>query len=338
MDRATQQKAIDTLKHALKPIAPFFDDPEVQEIMINGPSDVWVERRGELRRAEVAISGTSIHSAILVLARLDDKEARAGKRDGMIDARFEGMRVAAVMAPTAVKSHAICIRKHLPRHLRLEDYVRQGSLPAQQAAFLRELVQERRNVIVAGGTSSGKTSLVNALLAEVDPGERVVTIEDTPELAVCVPNWVPFESNESEGVSTRDLVRLALRFRPDRLIVGEVRGPEAFDLMQAANTGHEGCIATLHANNALAALARLEALVLTAGVNWPLEAVRSQIAQTFHYVIYMRRQGSGRREVSHIVRLTGYDAGSMNYEVSTVFDQKEPAHEPPRLQPALRVA
>ena len=338
MDRATQQKAIDTLKHALKPIAPFFDDPEVQEIMVNGPSDVWVERRGELLRAEVAISQTSIQSAIFVLARLDNKEARAGKREGIIDARFEGMRIAAVMAPTAVRSHAICIRKYLPRSLRLEDYVRQGSLPAQQAASLQQLVRERRNVIVAGATSSGKTSLVNALLAELDPGERVVTIEDTPELAVSVPNWVPFETNESEGVSTRDLVRLALRFRPDRLIVGEVRGPEAFDLMQAANTGHEGCIATLHANHALAALARLESLVLTAGVNWPLEAVRAQIAQTFHYVIYMRRHERGKREVSQIVRLSGYNAAAGKYVVSTVFDQKERAHEHLRLRPALCVA
>jgi pilus assembly protein CpaF len=337
MDRATQQKAIDTLKNALKPIAAFFDDPEVQEIMINGPSDVWVERRGELFRTEVAMSETSIQSAIFVLARLDNKEARAGRKDGIIDARFEGMRIAAVMAPTAVKSHAICIRKHLPRHLCLDDYVRQGGLPAEQGAFLAGMVAARRNVIVAGATSSGKTSLVNALLAKVDIRERVVTIEDTPELAVSVPNWVPLETNESEGVGTRDLVRLALRFRPDRLIVGEVRGAEAFDLMQAANTGHEGCIATLHANNALAALARLESLVLTAGINWPLEAVQSQIAQTFHYVIYMQRRG-GRREVSQILRLTGYNAACRKYVVSTVFDQKETIRETCELQPAFCVA
>ena len=337
MDRATQQQAIDTLKNALKPIAPFFDDAEVQEIMINGPSDVWVERRGELLRADVAISETSIQSAILVLARLDNKEARAGRTDGIIDARFEGMRIAAVMAPTAVKSHAICIRKHLPRRLGLQDYVRQGGLPAEQGAFLAQIVAERRNVIVAGATSSGKTSLVNALLAEVDTRERVVTIEDTPELVVSVPNWVPFQTNESEGVTTRDLVRLALRFRPDRLIVGEVRGAEAFDLMQAANTGHDGCIATLHANHALAALARLESLVLTAGINWPLEAVQSQIAQTFHYVIYMRRRG-GKREISQILRLTGYSAASRKYVVSTVFDHKETVHETPQLQPVRCVA
>jgi pilus assembly protein CpaF len=344
MDRTNKIHSRQILADTLSPLADFINDREIQEIMVNGPDNVWIERNGLLQKVDVALSEIQIRSAISVLAHLDGKEAKENSRDAIIDSRMEGLRVAAVLSPTSIHGHAICIRKHNPVHLGLDDYLAAGAFnrhrwtvaeEAQLAppdpqrvheggeglmAFLRWIVRMHKNVIVSGGTSSGKTTFLNALIAEVDTHERVLTIEDTPELKVRVPNFVSFESNEQAGVTTLSLVKLSLRFRPDRIIVGEVRGAEAFDLMQALNTGHDGGFCTLHANNAYAALARLENLILIAGTNWPHEAIRSQIAQTFDYVVHLARK-AGRRAIQEVMEITGYEGGM--YQFNHVFKQGE---------------
>lgn len=312
MDRSTKLHAQTLLRNTLKSVAAFMDDPDVQEIMINGANDVWLERKGLVTRTDAQISDIDIVSAIKVLARLENKEAKEGAKESILDARLEGMRVAAAMAPTSVRGASIAIRKHSSVHLGLGDYVSQGAMPQNAADMLRSFIVDRKNIIVAGGTSSGKTTALNALIAEIDVHDRVLTIEDTPELKVRTPNWVSLMSNEQEGITTRDLVRLALRYRPDRIVVGEVRGGEAFDLLDAANTGHEGSIATIHANGAFSALSRFESLILRSGVQWPHEAIKAQIAETFHYIVFMARR-NGKRALAEIMELKGYDFETKQY-------------------------
>lgn len=274
MDRATKEHAIAMLADILRPVAPWLTSPNVQEIMINGPDDVWVEERGASRRLDVTLSHISIASAIDVLARIAGKTADKDGSNAIIDARLEGLRFAAALETVSSKGPSICIRRHSPVLLSMEDYVSMGALDPRRCALILEAVERRKNILVSGSTSSGKTTALNAMIVLIPPDERVVSIEDTRELQVKAPNWVAFEANEQAGIAIRHLVRLALRYRPDRIIVGEVRGAEAFDLMQAMNTGHDGGLATIHANSARDALARLEGLVLTTpDVDWPLEAI-----------------------------------------------------------------
>lgn len=323
MDQQTRTNAHGLLRNSLRQVDHLLEDPLVQEVMINGPGNVWVERAGQgIVRTEVDISDVEIRSAIQLLASLENKEAKERGKESIIDSRLDGFRFAAAMKPTSMQGPSISIRKHNPVHLSLDDYVANGAIPEDMAGVLRRMVQERKNVIVAGGTSSGKTTFVNALIGEIDQSDRVLTIEDTQELKVRVPNWVPLISNEQEGVTTRDLVRLSLRFRPDRIIVGEVRGGEAFDLLDAANTGHDGCLATLHANNCAGALSRFESLVLRAGINWPHEAIKAQIADTFDYVVFMARVKTGRK-LAEILAVKGFDFDSKRYVTEEVYRLQE---------------
>lgn len=318
MDKHTYQSALQSLKNALEPVAAFMDDPKVQEIEINGANNVWVETSGVQARVEVLITDEQIKRAIQVLARMSNKDAKGGTKDGIIDARMDGFRVAAALAPTSVRGASICIRKHNPVLLTLDDYVNGGSFTAEWATYMRTLISGHKNLLVCGGTSSGKTTYVNALINEIDPKERVLTIEDTPELKVSSPNWVSFESNEQANITTRDLVRLSLRYRPDRIIVGEVRGGEAYDLLDAANTGHDGCIATMHANSSFDALSRFENLILRGGIDWPHDAIRAQIARTFDCVIFMARR-NGIRQLSEILELKDFNMETKKYEFNIVF-------------------
>lgn len=322
MDNLTKRAALDGLANALQPIKTLLEDPLVQEIEINGPNSVWIERAGEQTLTDIKLPDLQIRTAISVLARLSNKDARGGTPDGIIDARLDGFRIAAVLPPTSVHGPSICIRKHSPVLLELEDYVKSGAVPANVAELLRGVVEGRKNVLVAGGTSSGKTTFVNAMIAMIPHEERVVTIEDTVELKVRVPNWVSLESNEQSGVTTRMLIRLALRYRPDRIIVGEVRGGEAFDLLQAANTGHDGCIATLHANSSFDALSRFETLILQAGINWPHSAICAQIARTFDFVVYMTRQ-RGVRRIDEVLELHDYDTSKSSYIFTNRYKHQE---------------
>lgn len=312
------------LKNALAPLSDLLDDPLVQEIEVNGPDNVWVERAGSNQEKEhsIKISDVQIKTAVHLLGRLNGKDAKAGCRDGIIDARMEGFRIAAALQPTSVHGSSICIRKHNPLVLSLDDYVQKGSFSPEIAEFIRRAIHDHKNILIAGGTSSGKTTFANAMIAEIPPHERVVTIEDTPELKVKAPNWVSFEANEQSNISSRDLVRLSLRYRPDRIIVGEIRAGEAYDLLDAANTGHDGVMSTIHANSSFDALSRLETLVLRGGVPWPHRAICRQIARTFDFVFFMARRQGGVRKLCEILSLKDYDITKEEYVYEMVFETK----------------
>ena len=313
MDRQTRAHALSMLTASLEPIREFIEDDDVQEIMVNSSNDVWVERKGQVGKYEVDITEVQIRNAIQILARLVGKEARDDSKDAIIDARMEGFRIAAALSSVATKGATICIRKHGRIIRSIQDYVDDGSMTVEAAKVISDAVANHKNVLISGGTSTGKSTFLNALIALIDERERVVTIEDTQELKVKTPNWVSFESNPQSGINIRDLVRLSLRYRPDRIIVGEVRGAEAFDLMQALNTGHDGGFATLHANSARSALSRLETLVLTApDVDWPLEAIKAQIGNTFHMVVQLVRE-DGKRKVKEVLEIEGYNTERKDY-------------------------
>ena len=328
MERSTKNNTIQLLQNSLRPIAAYMDDPQVQEIMINAPDNVWIERDGVVFKTDIRISEVEIRSAITLLAKMSGKDAKAGSEDSIIDARTDGFRIAAALAPVSVYGHSICIRKHSIRKLSLEDYLESGAIDQPTYNLLLNIVLDRKAVIIAGGTSSGKTTFLNAMINKVPHHEVIRTVEDTHELSITSPNWVAFEANPRAGVTIRSLVKLCLRYRPDRIILGEVRGGEAFDLIQAANTGHDGSFATLHANSAKAALSRLETLTMTAGIGWPLEAIRAEIGSAFNYVIFLSRMtvnGRTVRGIKEIVEVNGYDQASNEYRLKSLYERKHNA-------------
>lgn len=320
MDRTTTGRVVELLKDSLLPVKQFIDDDATQEIMINGPNDVWVESSGRVQKFDIAISEVQIGNAIKILASLVGKEAvRDNSSNAILDARIDGFRIAAALSAVATKGPTICIRKHGRLIRSFDDYIKDGSMTEEVAQSIRDAVANHKNILVSGGTSSGKSTFLNAMIALISEEERVLTIEDTQELKVKTPNWVSFEANSQAGITIRDLVKLSLRYRPDRIIVGEVRGPEAFDLMQALNTGHDGGFATLHANSARAALSRLESLVLQApDVDWPLEAIRTQVGSTFHFVVQLVRE-NGKRRVKEVIEIDSYDNERKQYVTKSIL-------------------
>lgn len=308
------------LENQLKSIMPYLQDELTQEVMINGPDNVWVESAGEmLFMPDVKISEVEIRGAIDTVARLSGKEVKEGQETSVVDARMEGFRIAAAVNGVSTLGSTICIRKHSSVVWTLDDYVKQGYMTEAIKEFLIAQVVNKKNILVSGGTSSGKTTFLNALIGYIPSDERIITIEDTRELSVKVPNWVPLEANEQANIPIRKLVKLALRYRPDRIIVGEVRGPEAFDFMRALNTGHDGGFGTMHANSALSALSTLETLILsTEGIDWPLESVRSQIGDTFDFVLQLVRE-KGKRRLSEILKINHYDRERKMYVTENIL-------------------
>jgi pilus assembly protein CpaF len=337
--RPLEAAAVEMFFKALSPLRQQLDAPDLAEIMINDYRNVWIEHRGVMTRINVDLRAEHLAAAIHSLASSVEKSARAGSDKGIINAGHKNLRVAAVMSPTAIDGHALSIRKHRDTKLSLEDYVSMGAFSAslarpefaesvlfeeglQDDALMRALValiETRKNVLVAGGTSAGKTTFLNALVAKIPPDQRVITIEDTMELKVNVPNRVRLLSNIDKNVTTQLLVALCLRFRPDRIIVGEVRGGEAYDLLQALNTGHDGGLASIHSNNARTALSRLESLAMLGipnGSRWELEDMRKNIADCFNYVVHFRRTGE-MRHISEILEIRGFR--NNDYDLQRVF-------------------
>ncbi|OZI23642.1 secretion protein [Bordetella genomosp. 9] len=296
------------------PLSPLLEDPGVTEIMVNRHDQIYVERDGRLVRHAAAFS--SEQAVLRVLERI---VAPIGRRidesSPMVDARLaDGSRVNAVVAPVALKGATLTIRKFPQRALGMPDLVRRGSLDTAMADFLARCVAERVNIVVSGGTGSGKTTLLNILSNAIPGGERIITIEDAAELRLRHAHVVALEARpanmEGRGhITIRDLVRNALRMRPDRIVVGECRGAEAFDMLAAMNTGHEGSLTTLHANSPRDALGRLETMILMAGMDLPLAAVREHIASSIHLIVQQARMPDGRRLVTAIVEVTGMEAG-----------------------------
>lgn len=308
----------------LGPIERLLSDESVTEIMVNSFDQIYIERAGKLERAiekfssELSLRRT-IDKIVLPLGRhIDDASP-------MVDARLsDGSRVNAVLAPLATKGACLTIRKFTQKSLTIGDLVSGNSLTEQAAKFLRLAVHCRQNIIVSGGTGTGKTTLLNILSQEIPEGERVLSIEDAAELRLDHDNLISLEARpkNQEGVGAigiRELVINALRMRPDRLIVGECRGPEALDMLQAMNTGHAGSLSTVHANSARDALRRLEIMVLMGGIELPISALRQQISSAVDIVVQIARLPDGRRVVVSINEVTGIDDNVL--QLSPLFER-----------------
>jgi pilus assembly protein CpaF len=324
-DRARiRQEIIDeVLGHG--PIEPLLRDPAVNEVMVNGPDRVYVERAGRLEPAEARFTDEA-H-----LRRVIDRiVSRVGRRvdeaSPMVDARLpDGSRVNAVVPPIALDGSSLTIRKFAHDPFGVDDLIAFGTLTPQTAELLRGCVRGRLNIVVSGGTGSGKTTTLNVLSGFVPADERIVTVEDAAELQLDQDHVVRLESRPSnaEGrgaVTARDLVRNALRMRPDRIVVGEVRDGAALDMLQAMNTGHDGSLTTLHANTPRDALARLETMVLMAGMDLPVRAIREQVASAVDLIIQVSRLKDGSRRITHITEVVGMEADVVTLQDLFVFD------------------
>ncbi len=300
----------------LGPLEDLLADPTVEEVMVNGADGVYVERAGRIEAVDVRFPDEEeLRNAIeRILAPLG---RRIDELSPMVDARLaDGSRVNVVIPPLAVDGPALSIRRFGASRPGPDELVERGSLSLGQRELLQAAVAGRRSILVSGGTGAGKTTLLNALSSFIDPAERIVTIEDAAELRLQQHHVVRLESRpasvEGKGeVTVRDLLRNALRMRPDRIVIGEVRGPEALDLLTALNTGHEGALSTLHANSAADALNRLETLALMAGVGLPHEAIAEQVQRGVDLVVQVERRADGRRrvaEIAEVVRVAGSTA------------------------------
>ena len=298
------------------PIQPLLDDPDVTEVMVNGPKSVYVEKGGHLTKTGVTFENNQevmrvIERIILPLGRRIDADTPT------VDARLpDGSRVNAVIPPVAIDGASITIRKFRKDKLSVQQLIEFGSLTQSMAEFLRACVISRLNIVVSGGTGSGKTTLLNVLSSMIPEEERIVTIEDAAELQLQQDHVVRLETRPSslEGkgmVTIRDLVRNALRMRPDRIIVGECRGGETLDMLQAMNTGHDGSLTTLHANTPRDSLSRMETMVLMAGMDMPLKVIRQQVSSAIDLIVQQTRLRDGQRKITAITEVAGMEGDTI---------------------------
>jgi pilus assembly protein CpaF len=296
----------------LGPLEPLLEDDDVTDVLVNGPFDVFVERRGKLEKTAARfrdsqhLVGVAQRIAGAVGRRIDEASP-------MVDARLaDGSRVNIVLPPLVLNGGTISIRKFPKRGLTLDEMVRQGNLSAEMAHLLQIAARSRLNILISGGTGSGKTTLLNAVSQYIETTERIISIEDAVELRLQQPHVVQMETRppniEGAGhIPQRELVRNALRMRPDRIIVGEVRGPEAFDMLQAMNTGHDGSMTTVHANSPRDALYRIENMVMMANLSLPLKAIRMQVASALNLIVQIERMRDGIRRVQNVSEIAGME-------------------------------
>jgi pilus assembly protein CpaF len=305
-DRLVDEITDDTLGHG--PLEKLLADESVTEIMVNGPHDVWIERKGRLYETHVRFNDEA-HLRRIINKIVGTVGRRIDESSPMVDARLpDGSRINAIIPPLSLSGPLVTIRKFGRNRLSMEDMVRLGTITRQAVDFLDVCLLAELNVLVSGGTGSGKTTLLNALSTSISDDERIVTIEDAAELQLNQRHVLRLESRprniEGEGeVAIRDLVRNSLRMRPDRIIVGEVRGAEALDMLQAMNTGHDGSLSTVHANSARDALARVETMVLMAGYDLPMRAIRNQVASALDLIVHLERMPDGSRKVASITEV-----------------------------------
>ena len=321
LERELVQEAV-----GLGPLEYLLELEDITEIMVNGPNQVYVERGGVLYRTDTAFADDS-----QVLAAIERIVSPLGRRidesSPMVDARLaDGSRVNAIIAPLSLVGPSITIRKFARKPLEAADLIRFGSISEDVVRFLDICVKVRKNILISGGTGSGKTTLLNVLSSFLPNRERIVTIEDAAELQLHQEHLVRLEARppnvEGRGeVTIRDLVRNSLRMRPDRIVVGECRGGEALDMLQAMNTGHDGSLTTIHANSPRDALARLETLVLMAGFDLPLRAIREQIASAIDIVVQVSRERDGSRKVTHVSEITKMEGEVITMQDIFVFRQ-----------------
>ena len=328
--RALAEELVDDML-GLGPLEPLLEDETVADIMVNGPDRVFVERRGK-----VSLSGVRFRDATHVANICQRIASAVGRRvdesSPMVDARLkDGSRVNIVMMPLALDGPYISIRKFSKKPIDLAKLVEFGALTRQVQRILEIAGRARLNIVISGGTGSGKTTMMNAISRLIDPGERVVTIEDAAELQLQQPHVVRLETRpaslEGRGeITQRDLVRNALRMRPDRVIIGEVRSGEAFDMLQAMNTGHDGSMSTIHANNTRDALARIENMVQMGNVGLPSRAIRQQIVSAVDLIVQLERQRDGGRRVTQVTEVVGMegDVVTLNDVFQIEFEGEDP--------------
>ncbi|MDO9377762.1 MAG: CpaF family protein [Nocardioidaceae bacterium] len=309
----------------LGPLQRLLEDESVTEIMVNGHDRVYVERRGRLVRSALTFA-TEEHLRRVIERIVAKVGRRIDESSPLVDARLEdGSRVNAVVPPLAVNGSSLTIRKFSTTPLQVKDLVAFGTMTPQMAELLHACVEARLNILVSGGTGTGKTTLLNVLSSFIPTDERIVTIEDAVELKLQQDHVVRLESRpaniEGKGeVTIRDLVRNSLRMRPDRIVIGECRGGESLDMLQAMNTGHDGSISTLHANTPRDAIARLETLVLMAGMDLPLRAIREQIASAVDLVVQVTRLRDGTRRITHVTEVIGMEGDTVTLQDAFAFD------------------
>ncbi|MHB9093462.1 MAG: CpaF family protein [Eubacteriales bacterium] len=326
-DRAKIISEITDEVMALGPISPLLADPTVSEVMVNGPNMVYVERKGKLELTEMTFRDNEhvLHIIEKIVAPLG---RRIDESSPMVDARLpDGSRVNAIIPPLALKGPTITIRKFSKDPLKIDDLIRFGTLTPGMAKFLEDCVKARLNIVVSGGTGSGKTTTLNVLSSFIPNDERIVTCEDAAELQLRQQHVVTLESRpaniEGKGsVSIRDLVKNCLRMRPDRIVVGEVRSGEALDMLQAMNTGHDGSLTTGHANSPRDMLARLETMVLMAGMDLPVRAIREQISSAVDLIVQQNRLKDGSRRITHITEVLGLEGDTVVLQDIFIYEQK----------------
>jgi len=312
-------KLVDEIKNellGLGPIEPLLWDDDITDIMVNGPNQIYVERFGKLFLTDVSFQDDS-HLMLIIDRIVSQVGRRVDEASPMVDARLpDGSRINAIIPPLALDGPSLSIRRFGKKRYDITDLVAKNSLTPEMVEFMHAIVRTRLNILVAGGTGSGKTTMLNCLSAFVPVDERIVTIEDSAELVLQQPHVVRLETRPSnvEGkgeVTQRDLVRNTLRMRPDRIIVGEVRGAEVFDMLQAMSTGHDGSIATIHANNPRESVMRLEMMMLLSGAQIPQKAMRQQISSAINMVVHVSRLSDGSRKVMRISEVTGMEGETM---------------------------
>ncbi len=319
--------SFETILPFLQPIAEFITDPTVSEVMVNGTGSVFVQREGKMQRVDAVIEPRYLIHAIKRIARSLGEDISHAKP--LLDARLpDGSRVAAAFPPASPLGPTFTIRKFRPHWFTLADLVERGALTRPIADLLTQAVRDRETIMITGGTDTGKTTFTKALIDFIPQSERLGVIEDTMELKIDHPNAFRFEARKEQrdpagnvtipAVTIRDLVKASLRHRPDRLIIGEVRGAEAFDLLDALNTGHAGSISTLHANSASHGLSRLISLALRADVDIPYRALQTEIGDLINLVVHIDRH-EGRRFLSHVLRIEGFDAEVNRYNTATLY-------------------
>jgi pilus assembly protein CpaF len=324
-ERLFEELAADVI--GFGPIEPLLNDPTVSEVMVNGPKKIYFERKGRLLLSDVQFDDDD-HVRRIIDRIVSPLGRHVDEASPIVDARLpDGSRVNVVIPPISLVGPTITIRKFTKEKLRVDDLIRFGSITPEIADFLRACVIARLNIVISGGTGSGKTTLLNVLSNFIPDDERILSIEDSAELQLAKEHWIRLETRPAniEGtgaINARDCMKSALRMRPDRVIVGECRGGEALDMLQAMNTGHDGSLTTGHANTPRDMLARLETMVLMAGMDLPVRAIREQISSAVDVIVQQSRMRDGSRKVTHITEVQGMEGDKVTLQDVFLFEQE----------------